>query len=232
MQIEKIIQMSKDLILKNGSHMPAMHIEFKNGKSTLALMPTAFNTKTNFEKVQNFYTAGSMIGKEYPGESIAALAFVAEAWGSVPSPDNPNFEVMPSKDPKRVEVLIITSITLSEEKAKLHVVELIRDGQGKLMDILPWSDYDEDTVVDTYMLASFAAGFESTKMTEEEKRDIVAKVARERGLDLSGEEVASVVSSLEAKDVHKFHFSPDGKLKARGSVLRKNKKKRRHARGW
>lgn len=230
MKIEAIIQMSKDLILKNGSHMPAMHVEFKSGVSTLALMPTAFNTKTNFEKVQNFYTAGSMIGKEYPKESIAALAFVAEAWAATRSYDNPRLEVMPLKDPKRVEVLIITSINLSEEKAKLHVVELIRDGQGKLMDLLPWSDYDEDMVVDTYMLASFAAGFESTKMTEEQKRDVVAKVARERGLDLSGEDIAGVVNSLEAKDVHKFHFSPDGKLKSRGNVLRK--KKRRHARGW
>lgn len=112
----------------------------------------------------------------------------------------------------------------------MHVVEMIRDGQGKLVDLLPWPDYGEDMVVDTKLLAAFAAGFESTKMTEEEKRDIVAKVARERGLDLSGEEVASMVNSLQAKGAYKYEFSPGGKLKARGNVLRK--KKRRHARGW
>lgn len=114
MHIEKIIQMSKDLILKNGSHMPAMHVEFKSGIATLALMPTAFGVRKDFEKIQNFYTAGSMIGEDYQGESLASLAFVAEAWMAKRDIDNPRLDVMPSQDPNRVEVLIIVSMDLSE----------------------------------------------------------------------------------------------------------------------
>lgn len=232
MQIDKIIQMAKDSILKNGSHIPTMYIEFESGSGAIALLPTAFDSDRSVQKIRNFYTAGAIIGRKHLREEIASLALVVEAWMSSRPANNPNFDVAPSKDPHRTEVLIIMRFDPSDGKVCAHVVEMIRDRQGKLIDLFARQDCgsgDENAVVNTNLFASFIAGFESTRMTDEEKRDIVAKVANQHGIDLTGEEVAKFVDHLEDNNVHGLSFTVGDRMPKRGNVLRK---KGRKTRGW
>ena len=227
MHIENIIQMSKDVILKQGYHIPAMHVEFKSGIPAYLLMPNIFSAKQDFQIIRNFYTAGARIGGDYPSESIATLALIAEAWLTKRSS-------APASTPQRVEVLIVTAMEFSNEddaKVSTYIIEMIRDRQGDLVDLFPWPKEDGEKV-DTQPLISFAAGFESVKMTDAEKREIAAQEASRLGIDFSGEDIAKIVESLENRHLYKFNLSPDGKMPARGNILRKSKKKRRHARGW
>jgi hypothetical protein len=204
MQIEEIIQMAKDHILKHGQYLPKLFVKLDNQEMRILVCPDIVNSEENLEKQHRFFTAGCMLGEDNPETEIASIAFAVEAWVSTVRKDQPRPFKRPSLDPKRRECLIINTldIVLKDDGKTVeqycYTVEMIRDGAGKLIDLLPWH-HDEKIEVHSTLLTSFLAGFVSTQLSQEQKDDLIAKTL---GPDATGEEVRGLSKRIYGRKAH------------------------------
>ena len=229
MQIDKIIQMAKDHILKHGRHLTEIIVELDTQEMHIMGCPDITNSDESLEKQHRFFTAGRMLGEENPGKSIAHIAFTVEAWvgqqklGQVP----PGYR--PSKDPNRKECLIVMTLDIVTKEADEHIeqychmFEMIRDGSGKLIDLV--ASGLEGVKAQSKLLTAFLAGFSSTQMTKEQRDNILAKTM---GPDATGEEVRKASKRIFERKMYMADVTPSNIPHKRSATsYRKAKKKRR-----
>jgi hypothetical protein len=179
--IPDIVQMAKDSILEHGEHRPELHIEYKDEERAIAIFAD-FPYKTAFERKQALFVTGRKIGLESKDKEIAQVVFIIEAWVSTQKRGEPRPSMPPSEDPNRKEVLLIQLLEPNKVthslKQSLHVVEMLRDGSGKLVDLL--HDREEMNVDNTSsnLLTSFLAGFESAKLSDKDFAHILDEAFR------------------------------------------------------
>jgi len=180
MSIQRIMQQSKDLILEHGVHPPAMFVDFASdhiGKQIfLDNIP---------EDLDMFHKTMFMLGRDkaeqLPDEDLASLCFVAEVNGvRIEVEDEP--KVTDRRECLLFQYLAVLPPDPGESKKNLelslHFVELIRDGQGKLIDLL--TD-DKSALTSAYQVlppTAFLAGWSSARMSEEMQGKIIAKAKR------------------------------------------------------
>src|SRR5712671_1657392 len=210
MQIDKIIQMAKDHILKHGEHLPEIIVEFATQEVHIMGCPDITNSDESLEKQHRFFTAGRMLGEENPGKDIAHIAFAVEAWIGRRKREEYTEDYLPSKDPNRKECLIVVvlDIVIKEDGNKYleqhcYPFELIRDGSGKLVDLLPWNL--EEGKGHSKLLTAFLAGFVSTQISKEERDNILAKTM---GPDATGEEVRKASKQIFERKMYMADITP------------------------
>jgi len=81
------------------------------------------------------------------------IAIVTEAWMSR------NLEMLPSRDPKRVEVLMINFLDVVDQKEKAIMFEIVRDKIGKPVDLKPCDESSDSLEVKGYLLPAFVRGY-------------------------------------------------------------------------
>jgi hypothetical protein len=229
MDIHTIIQMAKDHILKAGRHFPEIFVELDDKAMHILACPDITNSDVSIEKQHRFFTAGRILGEGNPGTNIVSIAFAVEAWVSSAKIDAPRPFARPSLDPNRKECLIVATLNVivhGDEKhveQHCHPVEMIRDGKGKLIDLLPWNL--EEGKVQSPLLTSFLAGFVSTQFSKEQKDDFLAKMM---GPDASGEEVREMSKKVYGRKMHVTSFDlSDIPSKQGKTSYRKTKKHNR-----
>ena len=87
---------------------------------------------------------------------------VSEGWMSVASIEKPA-EIMPSQDPKRKEVLIVSGMQMKGHKGQLKLFEMVRDSEERVVrleDFLP--DEKKDESVEIPLLEAFVDGYRMT----------------------------------------------------------------------
>ncbi len=180
MDIAEIVQDAKEHILKEGEHRPMLYIEFEEKEVNLVAFAD-FPYKTTLEKQKAFFAIGRKLGEESPGKEIRQIIFIVEAWASSYKAGEPRPDVSPSKDPNRKEVLMINVLdadtSTRELKLSTHLVEMLRDGSGALVDLLHHRS-EQLEVTGSPLLTSMLAGFLSTKLSERELARIVRKALR------------------------------------------------------
>jgi len=229
MQIDKIIQMAKDHILKHGEHLPEIIVELDTQEMHIMGCPDVTNSDESLEKQHRFFTAGRMLGEENPGKDIAHIAFTVEAWvgqqklGEVP----PNYR--PAQDPNRKECLIIATLDIVAKadakyiKQHCHFAEMIRDGSGKLIDLA--ASGLEGVKAQSKLLTAFLAGFGSAQMTKEQRDEVLAKTM---GPDATGEEVRRLSKQIFERKMYMANVTPSAIPRKRTAhSYGKAKKKRR-----
>ena len=180
MDITEIVQHAKDELLKEGELRPWLYVEFEEKELNIIAFAD-FPYKTTLEKQKVFFGLGRKLGTESPGKNICQVVFIVEAWmSSYPKGERHKKHVAPSKDPNRQEVLTIQVLDANHATRKLtqsvHIVDMIRDGSGELVDLLHRKDGIQE--VHSTLLTAFLAGFESTKLTDEEFARILEKTFR------------------------------------------------------
>jgi len=178
MDITEIVQHAKDDLLKEGEHRPWMYVEFE-GKELNIIAFADFPYKTTLEKQKVFFGLGRKLGTESPGKNICQVIFIVEAWMShYAKGEKPKYS--PSKDPNRMEVLTIQVLDANHATRKLtesvHIVDMIRDGSGELVDLLHRKDEMQE--VHNPILTAFLAGFESTKLSDKEFARLIEQAFR------------------------------------------------------
>ena len=229
MQLDKIIQMAKDHILKHGQHLPEIIVELDTQEMHVLAALDITNSDSNTEKQHRFFTAGRMIGEDNPGTNIEHVAFIVEAWMGQYAANKHRPYDQPSKDPNRKECLVITTLdVIKKEDGRyieqgMHAVEMIRDGSGKLVDLLPWEL--ERGKVHSTLLTAFLAGFTSTQLSKEQKDDLLANML---GPDATGEEVQKLSKKIYERKMYMKSFTPsDIPRKQSTTSYRKTKKHRK-----
>lgn len=81
---------------------------------------------------------GRKFAADYPGEHPREVAFIALTWASKQLPGQPAPKQRPSRDPNRMELLMIAHLVVSADgpmKEDGQLVEILRDGKGKVRDL-------------------------------------------------------------------------------------------------
>lgn len=179
MNITELLQTAKDNLLKEGQQTPTLFVEFRD-QTGLTLRLSGF-PEGLLKQRELMFVAGRQAGKVRREQDIAQLCFFVEMW--ISEQVGNSMPASQASDRKEVLALQILDVVAPEaEDGKpgvsqtMHVIELIRDGSGKLVDLLP---YDEPMELCNSTLESFFAGFMSAKIPEEDFQEMVAWAAKQ-----------------------------------------------------
>ncbi len=156
MTIQQVGQIAKEITLEQGYHSPMLLVEGSvNGLSVgLQDFPAESNAKQ-----EHLFKAGFAVGKAGTVGELRQVFFISEAWMSAAVggkiPDLP-----PSKDPRRVEVLIITSLTVAPKETDILLFELVRDPQGHLLDVKETAHPTEKGSYESPLMDAFLQGYQ------------------------------------------------------------------------
>jgi hypothetical protein len=156
--IEEIISNAKEIMSRDGHHVPLLIMEADNNvvAGQIPDMPA-----THGERVQLMRFLGQVTAKSGRVDRLQQVFMVHEGWMSVASEDKPA-EMVPSEDPDRKEVLIISAIQMKERKKHLKVFEIRRDGHEQVVGVeefLP-AEKKNDESVEIPLLDAFVEGFQ------------------------------------------------------------------------
>lgn len=177
MNIADIFQAAKDHILANGEHHPMLYAELATG-GVVMMVFADFPYETTVDKQKALFGLARKMGKEYPGDELRQVCFVVEAWMSYQEPGQPRKYAAPSEDPARKEMITASVLDIDGNKAvkqSLYAAEMLRDGSGALVDLLPHCPIGEVT---NKLLIAFLVGFASAQMSDGEFAGLVARYMR------------------------------------------------------
>jgi hypothetical protein len=163
--LQSITETAKEALLRDGDYQPALYAE---GNEHLALIQIGRLLEHFEERAEHFFSMGALLALEqYVGE-LRQVFFVSEAWLSTASREERDF-LPPSQDPNRVEVLIIAQMNASDASSSFCVIEMRRDGDGKLTELQELkSSENVPDVLFSPLLAAFITGFLMKRDGEDE----------------------------------------------------------------
>jgi len=125
-EIKEVIDIAKQLMLRDGYHAP---IIFAKGTKCRAVVALECFGNTADERAKDMLYAGAMVADKHNVGELELIVFVNEAWMGR------NVDVMPSLDPKRVEVLVINSLDARTQEEDLIAFEIVRNNQHTVVDL-------------------------------------------------------------------------------------------------
>jgi len=125
-EVKSITDIAKQLMLHDGYHAPIVFA--KGTKSKVFTYLESFGN-TALERAKDMLYAGAMVADKHNVGELELIVLVNEAWMS----RNP--DVLPSHDPKRIEVLLINSLDARTQEEQLIAFEIVRNNQEKDVDL-------------------------------------------------------------------------------------------------
>lgn len=147
--VEQIIRLAKKLVLEMGYLEPILFV--KGSKSKFVLDFKEFGD-TSEQRELHMLKAGAWLAYKHHVGELEALVFVNEAWMGT------NINVLPSKDPNRIEVLLINTFDPGTKEESLIMFEMVRNAQGKVTD-LKEKTLPETGSVKGILLPAFQKGY-------------------------------------------------------------------------
>jgi len=149
--VEQIIRLAKKLVLEMGYHEPILFV--KGSKTNIILNFKEFGD-TSYKRERTMLNAGAYLAYKQNIGELEALVFVDEAWMGT------NINVLPSKDPQRIEVLLINTFDPGTKEESLIMFDMVRNAQGKVTD-LKEKTLPENGSVKGILLPAFVKGYQS-----------------------------------------------------------------------
>ncbi|MEZ4667882.1 MAG: DUF2958 domain-containing protein [Anaerolineae bacterium] len=140
----RITRIAREFLLKTGRHLPVVIIE---GDRRTDMILVEDMPSTHEERAQEMARMGFTMAKRQDVGKLQQMVLVTEGWLSVATEDRPA-QTPPSKDPERVEVLVINQIDVPKREYKLMLLEIIRDDDGKIQDVRPHKSMEESEGMD------------------------------------------------------------------------------------
>jgi hypothetical protein len=153
--VEQIIQLAKELVLATGCHEPILFI--KGSKGNIAMAFKEFGDTAD-KRVRQMLNAGTRLAYKHHVGELEALVFVDEAWMGT------NITIQPSKDPNRVEVLLINTLDAATQEESVIMFKMVRNQQGKIID-LKQNALPENGSVEGKLLPAFQKGYQIVRPT-------------------------------------------------------------------
>lgn len=109
--------------------------EAKDEKDKKVIMPcllAGWNPKDQEEKRMIMMGLGMTFYEKFPDHMLTTVVHTSEAWASKyekgTDPNNP--PVMPSKDPKRMEIVLVHAMSM-DQRVSFYQAEILKDAKGK-----------------------------------------------------------------------------------------------------
>lgn len=125
-EVSKIADIAKVVFLRDGYHIPMVFVKGEKDKAFIALEQFG---DTSEKRERDMLNCGTWFACKHNVGDLELIVFVSEAWIGT------NLDVLPSQDPKRIEVLIINSLDVPTQEEKLLYFEVKRDPKGKVLDL-------------------------------------------------------------------------------------------------
>jgi len=155
MDIKQVTKMAKAIMLEHGGHSPIVVVEGTDGgfSGLLEDFPDEHQGK-----VRDMASAGFFFGQRQRIGTLRQLFFIAEGWMSL-AKEGKIPEIPPSQDPNRREVLLVTGLDVEKVDLEFVILEVVRDGDGKLVELRVLDQGMRDLKVQSDLLPAFVAGF-------------------------------------------------------------------------
>lgn len=157
MNIQDIIQIAKENLLKNKSHPPTFLVERRGivkPKMDIVILDYLADG-TPAQKLQIFNVARGFAQQyRWNAKDIIEIAYIAESWVIARKPDDDPNE-RPSQAADRKEMLYVSLLTTRPRTINGQLIEILRDGSGDLVDLLQYTPIEPCEHV---LLAAFLAG--------------------------------------------------------------------------
>jgi len=121
-EVQKIADFAKALFLQDGYHAPI--VVAKGTKSARVVLLEQFGSTAD-ERAKDMFYAGAMLAQKGNIGELELIVFVSEGWMGT------TLDVLPSQDPKRIEVLLVNSLDARTQEENMLTFEVIRDQNGK-----------------------------------------------------------------------------------------------------
>jgi hypothetical protein len=152
---EQIAEAAKERLLADGSHPPLLVLD---GDIKTVGVDLKF-PNTSDRRQELMYVVGLGVARTGIVGALRQVFLVSEAWMSHVEPGQ-RTAPMPSEDPKRREVLLISSLRLEGRQKRIAVIEMLRDTEGvvqELREVTP--DLTTDPNQGNPLLNAFVAGY-------------------------------------------------------------------------
>ncbi len=152
-----IVSLGQETTLANGGHVPAIIVEGSHQTVAVAL-DTVGSTLMNRQEQMLFAGLALAITREVG--ALQQVFFISEGWMSVAEPNQP-IATLPSQDPQRKEVLMVSGLALPTHTAEIIIFEMKRDDARKLTALEKAQTALPETEgrVEAPLLEAFAIGF-------------------------------------------------------------------------
>jgi len=147
--LEEVVTIAKKILTQFGKHAPMLFI--RGAKSSGMVTFNDFGPDHE-DKIRQMANAGVDAAMKQSSGDLHHLIFITEAWVST------QLKVQPSKDPKRQEMLIITTLDVVTNKQGIVMYQMIRGKQGILIE-LKRVPFPTEGSVESPLLPAFVAGY-------------------------------------------------------------------------
>ncbi len=155
---EDITRLAIESTLREGSHIPFMIID---GSKRLIYGGVPNIPDTHDKRMQFMYAAGQFTAMSKQAGKVRQVFFISEGWMSLPK-DGELPKTLPSEDPSRKEVLIISGLEIQKQIKYLKLFEMLRDKEENLIGLTEVALGKEESASFTVpLLDAFKQGFEA-----------------------------------------------------------------------
>ena len=151
---EVVVAAAKETLLVNGTYPPLLVIKGK---------PHAIGIDVDFpphsqRRHEMMYVIGVSTALTGVVDDVSEMFLISEAWMSDVEPGQ-HWIPKPSQDPKRREVLIISSVRLHDRQQRAVVIEMLRDSAGTLRELRDVSFETDSPLAESPLLNAFVDGY-------------------------------------------------------------------------
>lgn len=155
LSLAEVSQRAKEVTLKDGEHAPTLMVEGNRAGSVMQFTELA---PTHEGRAQQMFTAGFWLAQQREIGSLSQVFFITEAWMSA-SQGGQLPTVMPSQDPQRLEVLIISQLQVVSQRKDVAIWEMQRNPEGQLVQLVAFNVEEDKHQIESPLLSAFTAGF-------------------------------------------------------------------------
>ncbi len=163
-KLESISETAQEVLLRDGYHAPTLFVFGNKGSGVVQIMG---DVETIRERAAMMQHIGAELGAKKKLGELQQVLLVSEGWASVPE-DGKIPEIPPSKDPNRMEILLIALMDLEKVETQILMFEMLRDEKGQLTDLASVEQEMKGTETRAYLLEEFVSGYQGSIRNREE----------------------------------------------------------------
>jgi hypothetical protein len=149
-EVKKIIEIAKQVFLQDGYHVPMVFIKGDKGKVVVEMK--SFGS-TSYQRELDMLKLCTDVACEHNVGDLELVVLVSEAWASR------TMQTLPSRDPKRIEILSINFLNVGSKEEKATIFQVIRDRWGKAIELRPYDESTDFFEVKGHLLPAFVRGY-------------------------------------------------------------------------
>ena len=125
-EVKQIADLARKIFLHDGYHVPMVFVKGTCGKVVLELKHFGATAQ---EREMDMLNAGTLVACKCNVGDLELIVHVSEGWMGT------NIHILPSQDPKHIEVLMVNSLDARTQEERLLIFEVKRDPKGTVTDL-------------------------------------------------------------------------------------------------